>query len=111
MRSLLEDSIPQKGHFQDVEIEYDFEQIGQTIMRLNGQEITQIGDIPLIILIIEDITQRKQLEAKRTQLLAQEQSAQTAAEIANCAKDEFLSILSHQLRNPLSYPLGWMQLL
>jgi two-component system CheB/CheR fusion protein len=52
----LEESIPQQGHFQDVEIEHDFEQIRQKIMRLNGQKITQIGDTPLIILVIEDIT-------------------------------------------------------
>jgi two-component system CheB/CheR fusion protein len=56
LRSLLEESIPQQGHFQDVEIEHDFEQIGQKIMRLNGQKITQIGDTLLIILVIEDIT-------------------------------------------------------
>ncbi len=111
LRSLLEESIPQQGHFQDVEIEHDFEQIGHKIMCLNGRKITQIGDTPLIILVIEDITQRKQLEAERTQLLAQEQSARTAAETANCAKDEFLSVLSHELRNPLSCLLGWTQLL
>jgi two-component system CheB/CheR fusion protein len=111
LRSLLEDTIPQQGQFQDVEIEHDFEQIGHKIMRLNGRKITQIGDTPMIILVIEDITQRKQLEAERTQLLAQEQSARTAAETANCAKDEFLSVLSHELRNPLNCLLGWTQLL
>lgn len=68
MRSLLEEVIPQQGQFQDVEIEHDFEQIGHKIIRLNGRQITQIGDTPLIILVIEDITQRKQLEAERTQL-------------------------------------------
>ena len=65
----------------------------------------------LILLVIEDITEQKQLEAERTHLLAQEQSARAAAETANHAKDEFLSVLSHELRNPLNSLLGWTQLL
>ncbi|WP_413172274.1 chemotaxis protein CheB [Anabaena azotica] len=111
LRSLLEDILPQQGQFLDVEIEHDFEQVGHKIIRLNGRQITQIGDTPLIILVIEDITQRKQLETERSQLLVQEQLARTAAERANCAKDEFLSVLSHELRNPLNSLLGWTQLL
>lgn len=111
LRSLLEDILTHQTQFQDVEIEHTFEQIGYKIMQLNARKMPQIGDQPLILLVIEDITQQKQLEAERTQLLAQEQSARTAAERANCAKDEFLSILSHELRNPLNCLLGWTQLL
>ncbi|MEH2393950.1 MAG: HAMP domain-containing sensor histidine kinase [Nostoc sp.] len=43
-------------------------------------------------------------------ILAQEQSARQQAQIANRAKDEFLSNLSHELRNPLNAILGWAQL-
>ncbi|BAY22164.1 signal transduction histidine hinase [Calothrix sp. NIES-2100] len=111
LRSLLEDVIPSNAPFQDLEVEHNFEAIGHKIMRLNARRMPQIDNMQLILLVIEDITQQKQLEAERTQLLTQEQSARTAAETANRAKDEFLSILSHELRNPLNALLGWAQML
>jgi two-component system CheB/CheR fusion protein len=43
--------------------------------------------------------------------LSQEQSARQQAEAANRAKDDFLSNLSHELRNPLHVMLGWSQIL
>jgi two-component system CheB/CheR fusion protein len=111
LRSLLEEMLPQHSEFHNLEVEHSFEQIGHKIMRLNARSMPQIGDTPLILLVIEDITQQKNLEAERAQLLTQEQSARTAAEAANRAKDDFLSILSHELRNPLNSLLGWAQLL
>jgi len=39
------------------------------------------------------------------------QSARAEAEASNRAKDEFLAIVSHELRNPLSAILGWARLL
>ena len=111
LRSLLENVITHQTQFQDVEVEHIFEQIGLKVMRLNARRMPQIGEQPLILLVIEDITQQKQFEAERIHLLEQEQSARTAAETANRAKDEFLSILSHELRNPLNSLLGWSRLL
>ena len=58
-----------------------------------------------------DISDRKQVEQEREQLLAREQAARSAAEAANRIKDEFLGTLSHELRTPLNAILGWTQLL
>ncbi|MUG98768.1 PAS domain S-box protein [Scytonema sp. UIC 10036] len=58
-----------------------------------------------------DITQRKRAEAEREQLLAREQAAREQAEAANRIKDEFLAVLSHELRSPLNPILGWTKLL
>ena len=58
-----------------------------------------------------DITERKQAETAREQLLQQEQAARQAAEQANRLKDEFLAVLSHELRSPLNPILGWAKLL
>lgn len=58
-----------------------------------------------------DITDRKQREAERELLLQREQAAREEAEQANRIKDEFLAILSHELRSPLNPILGWAKLL
>ncbi|HEY9807829.1 MAG TPA: PAS domain S-box protein [Halomicronema sp.] len=61
--------------------------------------------------IIADITENKRLEAERNQLLIREQTAREQAEKANRVKDEFLAVLSHELRSPLNAILGWAQML
>ncbi len=49
--------------------------------------------------------------AERARLLHSERAARAEAERASLAKDEFLAIVSHELRNPLSAMLGWTRLL
>ena len=48
-----------------------------------------------------DMTEHKQLELERTQLTQHAVAARREAEAASRAKDEFLTMLSHELRNPL----------
>ncbi len=48
---------------------------------------------------------------ERVRLMASEQAAREDAERSNLAKDEFLAIVSHELRNPLNAMLGWTRLL
>lgn len=59
---------------------------------------------------LEDITDRKQAEEARTEVI-REQAARIEAEAANRMKDEFLATLSHELRTPLHSVLGWARLL
>jgi PAS domain S-box-containing protein len=63
------------------------------------------------IAIATDVTERRRAEADREQLLAGERAARGEAERLNRVKDEFLATLSHELRNPLSAILGWVNVL
>lgn len=64
-----------------------------------------------IIAFYIDLTEQKQAAAERERLLQQAQAAREEAETANRIKDEFLAVLSHELRSPLNPILGWSKLL
>jgi signal transduction histidine kinase/ActR/RegA family two-component response regulator len=79
------------------------------------------GVLIFVVEITAQVTARKRVEAaraalessevERAALLVRERAARAEAELSSRSKDEFLAIVSHELRNPLSAMLGWTRML
>ncbi|MCY7276143.1 MAG: PAS domain-containing protein, partial [Phormidesmis sp. CAN_BIN44] len=69
------------------------------------------GQITSGVVVWRDISDRVQFERDREHILQQKQAALEESERVNRIKDEFLAILSHELRSPLTPILGWTKLL
>ena len=111
LRTLLGDVLPQKHVLNDFELEANFESIGPRIMLLNARAIDRGGDRPyLILLAIEDITERKRaqeaLRESEARKHVEEQVRQRQAELAHALRistvGELASGLAHELNQPLS---------
>jgi len=73
--------------------------------------LDQEGQVNQILATSRDITDRVQLEHDRELILQHKQAALAESERINYIKDEFLTVLSHELRSPLNPILGWTKLL
>ena len=112
LRELLEDILPKKVSFDNYEVQHDFTGIGRRIMLLNARQIERaLGKERIILLAIEDITERKEIEAGLEK--AHEELKGLAAELKRTArvKSEFLANMSHELRTPLNSINGFSEVL
>ncbi len=82
-------------------------QISLTVSPIRDAEGNVVGASK----VARDVTDRKLAEVEREKLLASEKQARTQAEEANRLKDEFLAVVSHELRSPLNAITGWASLL
>ena len=63
LRELLETILPQKSTFDNYEVEHEFSTIGRRVMLLNARQIQRLlGKERIILLAIEDVTERKKIE-------------------------------------------------
>lgn len=98
LRKLLNEVLSRNQSVQNFEVEHAFPSLGHKTMLLNARPFPPDSKYPeLILLAVEDITDVRQ----RASELAD----------ANRRKDEFLAMLSHELRNPLAPIVSAVQLL
>ncbi|KFN38179.1 histidine kinase [Smithella sp. F21] len=112
LRELLENILPHKAIFDDYEVEHDFADIGRRIMLLNARQIQRAsGKERIILLAIEDITERREIETGLGK--AHEDLKALADELKRVArvKSEFLANMSHELRTPLNSINGFSEVL
>jgi len=95
LRRRLEKILPEKMVLEDYTIRHAFTGIGSKVMRINARRLAQKDPEPLILVAIEDVTERTWMEDELRQ------STRKMAD-AECRKDEFLAMLAHELRNPLA---------
>jgi len=104
LRTLLEDIIPASTVFNDFELEHAFPGIGRRVMLLNARRLQAGHHGELLVLGLEDITERRRAEEEVAK-------AREAAETANRTKSLFLANMSHELRTPLNAILGYSEML
>lgn len=91
LKKLLEDILPRNSHFNNYEVRHNFDRLGIKIMLLNARRVVlEENKTQLILLAIEDITEQKEQEKQ---------------------KDEFVSLVSHELKNPLTSIKAYTQIL
>jgi two-component sensor histidine kinase/PAS domain-containing protein len=86
---LLEEVVPDHSTIEDYEITHDFPQIGTRTVCLNARKIFSEGDnTKTLLLAMEDVTERRRLEAERDQALDQ--------------SNRLLEELNHRVMNSMS---------
>jgi len=74
-------------------------------------EAGEAGAIEAVLVIVYDETARAREDEQRAELLAHERNARANAESATLARDQFLAIVSHELRSPLNGIKSWTHVL
>ncbi len=91
LKVLLEKILPKDTHFEDYEVDIDLPSIGRRTILLNARRTyRQVNSTEAILVAFEDVTDRRQLDKQ---------------------KDDFIGIVSHELKTPLTSIKAYAQLL
>jgi two-component system CheB/CheR fusion protein len=117
LRELLETLVATNSEFNDFEIEHDFPVIGRRSVLLNARPIErESSQSKLILLAIDDITERKRVHDL---VASQEQMRQHARELEQqliasgrlVSLGEITASMAHEFNNPLGIVMGFAETL
>lgn len=92
----------------DVEVETKYT---QRVLQLTGApNVSDTGAVGGALMAMRDVTDQRKAQAQRA-ALDRERRARAEADVRDHMKDQFLGVVSHELRAPLNAILGWLQIL
>ena len=102
LRRLLEEIIPQSSVFSDYELEHDFPVIGRRVMLLNARRLRAGDDIELVVLAMEDVTERERIHDLEVQFTEKLQESYDRLQTLEKLRDDLTNMIVHDLRTPLT---------
>lgn len=88
LRTLLEDIVPKSSVFDDFELEHTFPAIGRRVMLLNARKLQAGHHGELLVLAMEDVTERRQAEEELLKAGALQRAIFNSANFSSIATDE-----------------------
>ncbi|MGI9108062.1 MAG: PAS domain-containing sensor histidine kinase [Pyrinomonadaceae bacterium] len=111
LRTLLEDIIPQRSVFNDYELEHDFPSIGRRVMLLNARELRSGNHTELLVLALEDVTERRRVRDLELRFTSELQESYRRLQELEKLRDDLTHMIIHDLRTPLSSVMMGIQAL
>jgi PAS domain S-box-containing protein len=99
-RDRMLDLLNRDGRVRDLEVTFRTRSGDERRLLVNSEIIT-FGGEPAVLSVSVDITERTELEIQSQARREEAEALARSLQAANRAKDEFLAMLGHELRNPL----------
>jgi signal transduction histidine kinase len=111
LRTLLEDIVPKSSVFDGFELEHTFPAVGRRIMLLNARQLRADSRTELVVLAMEDVTERRRIHDLEIRFTEELQESYRRLQEVERLRDELTKMIVHDLRTPLTSVIAGMQTL